>query len=81
MKHDPVRSGKRKPVNLSIDTGIVDYARQHGINLSQVSEGALRAAAKAEAERQWKEENRAALESWNRWVEKNGLPFEDLRAW
>lgn len=81
MKHDPIRSGKRKPVNLSIDAGIVDYARLHGINLSQVSEAALHTAAKAKAERQWQEENREALRSWDRWVEENGLPLEKYRAW
>ncbi len=81
MRHDPVRSGKRRPLNLSVDTGIVDRARDFGINMSQVMEEALRAAVKKEDERRWKEENREALESYNRWVEKNGLPFEHLRVW
>jgi antitoxin CcdA len=81
MRHDPIRSGKRKPVNLSIDTGIVEQARAHGINLSQVSEAALRTAVEAKAERQWIEGNREALESWDRWVGKNGLPLEKYRAW
>ena len=41
MKHDPIASGKRKSVNLSIDTGIVAAAREAGLNLSQISEAAL----------------------------------------
>jgi antitoxin CcdA len=81
MRHDPIGSGKRKPVNLSIDTGIVEHARTAGINLSQVSEAALRQAVRKENERRWKEENREALEGWNRWVEKNGLPLEKYRVW
>jgi antitoxin CcdA len=28
----------------------------------------------------WIEENRAAIESWNAWTEKNGLPLERYRA-
>lgn len=28
----------------------------------------------------WKEENREAIEGWNVWVEKNGLPLERYRA-
>lgn len=74
MRHDPIASGKRKPVNLSIDTGIVAAAREAGINLSQVSETALRAATKVERDRQWRDENRDWAESVNRWVEENGLP-------
>lgn len=81
MKHDSIGSGKRKPVNLSIDTGVVQAARAAGINLSQACEAALRTAAKAERDRQWKEENRAALEGWNRWLDENGLPYGDLRLW
>lgn len=79
MKHDPIASGKRKPVNLSIDTGVVAAAREAGINLSQVSEAAIREAAKKERDRLWKEENRAAMESWNAWVAEHGLPLEKYR--
>ncbi len=31
--------------------------------------------------RRWKEENREALEGFNRWVAKNGLPLEKYRVW
>lgn len=79
MKHDPIASGKRKAVNLSIDTGVVAAAREAGINLSQVSEVAIRDAAKKERDRLWKEENRAAIEANNAWVETHGLPLEKYR--
>ncbi len=79
MKHDPIASGKRKPVNLSLDTGVVAAARDVGINLSQACEAALHAAARTERNRRWKEENREWAASVNRWVEENGLPLEHLR--
>jgi antitoxin CcdA len=79
MKHDPIASGKRKPVNLSLDTGVVAAAREVGINLSQACETALRNAARAERNRRWKEENRTWAASVNRWVEENGLPLDHLR--
>lgn len=79
MRHDPVASGKRKSVNLSIDTGIVAAAREAGVNLSQVSEAAIRAATKVEQDRRWREENRELIEANNAWVEKNGLPLEKYR--
>lgn len=79
MKHDPLRSGKRKAVNLSLDTGVVAAAREAGLNLSQVCEAALRDAAKAERDRRWQEDHRAAIEASNAWVEKYGLPLAKYR--
>jgi antitoxin CcdA len=79
MKHDALSSGKRKAVNLSLDTGVVAAAREVGINLSQICEAALRDAAKAERNRKWTEENRAWIDAHNRWVEENGLPLEKYR--
>ncbi|MBU0556253.1 MAG: type II toxin-antitoxin system CcdA family antitoxin [Alphaproteobacteria bacterium] len=79
MKLDPIASGKRKPVNLSLDTGVVEAAREAGINLSQTCEAALRAAAKAERERRWQEENRGAIEEWNAWIAEHGLPLAKYR--
>lgn len=79
MRHDPVASGKRKAVNLSLDTGVVAAAREAGLNLSQICEAALRDANKKERERQWQEENREAIEANNAWVEKHGLPLAKYR--
>ena len=79
MKHDPFASGKRKPVNLTLDTGIVAAARDAGLNLSQISEAAIRAATKKTRDAQWQEENRAAIEAHNQWVEENGIPLARYR--
>jgi antitoxin CcdA len=79
MKRDSIASGKRRPVNLSLDSGVVAAAREAGINLSQACEAALRAAAKAERERRWQEENRDAIAAWNAWVEEHGLPLAKYR--
>ena len=80
MKHDSIATGKRKSVNVSLDTGIVAAAREVGLNLSQISEQAIRQATKAEQKRRWKEDNREAIEGWNRWYEKNGDPLAHLRS-
>ena len=81
MKHDSLSSGKRKAVNLSLDTGVVAAAREAGLNLSQVCEAALRQASRKERDRQWKEDHRESMEGWNRWLEENGLPYAELRLW
>ncbi len=79
MRQDSIASGKRKPVNLSLDTGVVEAAREMGINLSQACEAALKAAAKVERERLWQEENKDSIEAWNAWVEEHGLPLAKYR--
>jgi antitoxin CcdA len=80
MRHEPVASRKRKPLNLSLDVDVVAGARETGINMSRVAEDALRAAVKAEREKRWLEDNREAIESSNRWFAQHGLPFADLRV-
>lgn len=80
MKHDPIASGKRKPVNLSLDTGVVAAAREAGVNLSQVSEAALRKAAKAEHDRRWADAHAARIDAFGAWLDRHGMPFEDLRV-
>ena len=79
MEHAAIARTKRRAVNVSLDEELVKAAKEAGINISQVSEAALRAATKAEQDRRWKEESRAAFAYWNTWVEKNGLPLEKYR--
>lgn len=79
MKHDTIRPGKRKSVNMSLDTSVVAAARDAGINLSQVAEAAIRSATKAEMERRWRDENSDAIEGWHDWYAKHGHPLEKYR--
>ena len=79
MRYDSIGSGKRKPVNLSLDSGVVEAAREAGINLSQTCEAALRVAAKAARDQNWQEENRDWIDAHNEWVEKNALPLARYR--
>lgn len=79
MRIDKVSSGTRKRVNLTLDTGIVEAAREVGLNLNQVCESALRTASKKVFEERWREENSAAMEAWDGWIEQNGLPLEKYR--
>ncbi|WP_339345865.1 type II toxin-antitoxin system CcdA family antitoxin [uncultured Sphingomonas sp.] len=83
MRHENLQTGKpkRQSVNLSLDTGIVAAAREAGLNLSQISEDAIRRATKAEQERRWQEQNRPAIDAWSRWYEQNGHPLEKHKAW
>ena len=79
MKHDSITSGKRKAVNVSLDTGVVAFAREAGLNLSQVCEAAIREATQKEITRRWQDENRERIEAWNAWIDEHGLPLADYR--
>lgn len=68
------RSSARKSANLSIDRELIAEAKALGINISRTAE-----AVRKEKERRWKEENREAIESSNRWVDKHGLPLAKYR--
>jgi antitoxin CcdA len=69
----------RRPTNLSLPVALIEDARQLGINLSRACEQGIVAAVKAERERRWKDQNRDAVEDYNRWVEEHGLPLAEYR--
>ena len=73
------RSPKAARVNLTLDQALVDEARALGVSISQASSQGLAAAVKKARGEAWLEENRAALQSSNEWVEANGLPLAKYR--
>jgi antitoxin CcdA len=71
--------GARRATNITLSGELVDQAKALGINLSQACEHGLAAAVKKACEDKWLEENRAALDSSNAYVEKHGLPLARYR--
>jgi antitoxin CcdA len=69
----------KRAANLSIDADLLEQARSLDINLSATFEASLREAVRQRKAAEWLEENRAALQSSNEWVEKNGLPLAQYR--
>lgn len=69
----------RKPANLSLDAALIEEAREFDINLSQAAEAGVREAVKTAKAEAWKRENAEALEGYNDWIEKNGLPLAKYR--
>ncbi len=69
----------RKPVNLSISSRLLAEAKALNINLSRAAENGVESAVLEAKENQWKEENKAAIESSNAHVEKYGLPLDNFR--
>jgi antitoxin CcdA len=72
------QSGKRA-VNVSLDKNAVAGAKEMGINISQACEAGLMRELKAAREEKWIKENWDAIQSFNDYVAKNGLPLAKYR--
>ena len=70
----------RKAANLYIDADLLAEAKALSVNISRAAEGGIAEAVKAEKERRWREENRAAIAQNNRYFEEHGLPFSEYRG-
>lgn len=70
----------KKATNLSIRADLVEEARALGINLSRTLEAALAIEVKKTKEKQWLEENRAAIEAYNREIAEHGLFSDRFRT-
>jgi antitoxin CcdA len=81
MARNPRYSQRKRAVNLSIPDGLAEEAKAYGTNMSAVLERALEEEHREKRREAWRAKNKKALDTWNRWVEENGLPFEDLRPW
>jgi antitoxin CcdA len=79
MKYERISKQKRQSVNLYLDRTIVEDAKALGMNISRACDEALRAAIKMEREARWKTENSEAIQSFNDYVEKNGIPLAQFR--
>lgn len=67
------RPARKRAVNLFVEVELLEEARRLRINISETLERRLRAIVKAEQERRWLEENREAIEAYNRRVAEHGL--------
>jgi antitoxin CcdA len=70
---------RKRSTNVSLNENLVAEAKELGISVSAACEVGLAAAVKAERDARWKQENQAAIESYNAWVRKNGVPLARYR--
>lgn len=71
--------GPKKATNVSLNAELVEEAKKLGINVSDACQSGLAAEVKKARDVAWKEENRAAIESWNEYIRKNGMPYDKYR--
>jgi antitoxin CcdA len=72
-------SAPKKPANLSINSDLLQQAKDHHINLSKALELRLEEILRDEKRRNWQEENREAMEEYNRRIEVRGVFSDGLR--
>lgn len=70
----------RVKVNLTMDAETAKTARTLGLNMSRLAEAAIVEASKAEQNRLWRAENRAAIDAYAEEVARDGLPLAPFRA-
>ena len=72
-------SAPKRPTNVSVNADLLRQARELNINLSQALEERLIERILTERQRRWLDENKVAIEDYNRRVELEGVFGDDLR--
>lgn len=70
----------KKSANLSINSDLLQKARECGINLSALLEQSLVEQVKKSKSEKWREENRDSIAAYNEYVDNNGTFSDDLRS-
>lgn len=70
----------KRAANVSVNADLLRRARELVVNFSAVLESALVEAVRTAAQQRWREENREAIEAYNRHVERDGCFGDRLRS-
>lgn len=71
---------QKRPANVSVNAELLDKAKRLGINLSHTLEERLIEMIREKEREAWLQENRAAIEAYNRRVENEGVFSDGLRT-
>ena len=69
----------RRAANVTLPESLIQEAKTLGINISQACEKGLAASVGEARAAAWLKENRPALDAWNDYVEKHGIPLSEFR--
>lgn len=67
----------KKPLNVLIDTNLLESARDYEVNLSALLDRALR----EELGKIWRVKNTGAIDAYNELIEKEGTWSDGFRTW
>ncbi len=69
----------KKATNLSLNSDLLERARELKVNLSATLEQALSNKLKSVEAEKWKRENKAAVEAYNEFIAENGCLSDEYR--
>ncbi len=70
----------KKATNLSLNSGVLQAARDMGMNISQTVDTLLADEVKRVYWEQWNERNKTAIDAYNARIAKHGLPLAKYRS-
>jgi antitoxin CcdA len=70
----------KRPANVSVRADLLEQARRHDINLSRTLEDRLVELLREKERDAWLARNRAAIEAYNKRVERDGVFSDGLRT-
>lgn len=70
----------KKPTNLSLNSKVLEAAREMGMNLSQTVDSLLANEVKKRYWEKWREDNKEAFAEYNERIAKDGLPLAKYRT-
>ncbi|HPR45590.1 type II toxin-antitoxin system CcdA family antitoxin [Ottowia sp.] len=78
MRH--LDNAPKKATNLSLNSKVLEMAREMGMNISQTVDELLAAEVKRRYWERWAEENKEAVAAYNARIAKEGLPLAKYRS-
>ncbi|WP_162566562.1 type II toxin-antitoxin system CcdA family antitoxin [Variovorax sp. SRS16] len=70
-----IADAPKKATHLTLNSKVLEMARELGMNVSQTVDGLLAEEVKHRYWEKWAEENRAAMKAYNERIAKEGLPL------
>ncbi|MDO8249288.1 MAG: type II toxin-antitoxin system CcdA family antitoxin [Rhodoferax sp.] len=70
----------KKPTNLSLNSKVLEMAREMGMNVSQTVDTLLAAEVRRRYWEQWNAENKEAVAEYNARLARDGLPLAKYRT-
>jgi antitoxin CcdA len=70
----------KKATNLSLNSRVLEVAREMGMNVSQTVDALLAEEVRRRYWERWNEDNKEAISAYNTRIEKGGLPLARYRS-
>lgn len=74
------KTAPKKPTNLSVNSDLLQKARELNVNLSATLENALTQIVKDKQKEDWLSANKEAIHEYNQHVKKQGVFSKELRS-